>query len=133
MSVTLEKIKAYKNMPNVRSSDIIWINWYEDLEKRYGTKDAARIFLPVWSKQGTSIANTYALRERLRKDGIQLEQNVITKLEDFGGGFNDFLTGVTKAGKVATYAVGGVLILGLGLFVYNVASTPDKILDKIKK
>jgi hypothetical protein len=129
----VENRKAFILMPTATSKDVVWINWYNELKSEVGRNEAAIIFLKVWEKRGSSDANTRALRKLLDSDGISVDESVFNKAADLGGSISDSLSDVFKTGKVVTFAVIGISIIGLGLFVYNIAKSPDKLLNVIKK
>jgi hypothetical protein len=131
VKVDITKIAAINTAPTGASSDSVWIKWITELESRYGADDAATIFTKMWSKRGNEKANTLTLRQALKKYGIVIEENSWDRVTDIGRGVEDALGSLLKIGKVAAFAVGGIVVLGLGLFVYNVAKSPDTILSKI--
>src|ERR1035437_9625235 len=113
----VENRKAFILMPTATSKDVVWINWYNELKSEVGRNEAAIIFLKVWEKRGSSDANTRALRKLLDSDGISVDESVFNKAADLGGSISDSLSDVFKTGKVVTFAVIGISIIGLGLFV----------------
>lgn len=127
MNIKEKNVKLFLSMPDFQSTDIEWLNWYEKLSSRYGRSDAARIFLAAWRKRGSNKANTSDLRDRLNDDGIKISTNVFQDAIDVGDSITDAFGNMMKIGKYTAFAVGGILILGLGLFVYNVAKNPSAL------
>jgi len=122
-----ENVKALKTMPTFKSKDIEWINWYKQISDTYGRADAARIFIGTWTKRGSNEANTIELRKLVSKDGINIDDSIWNKVADLGGGISDAFGSAMKVGKVTAYVVGGILVLGLGMFVFNLAKTPTNL------
>ncbi len=127
MEIKEENVKALKTMPTFKSKDIEWMNWYKQIKGRYGRSDAARIFISTWKKRGSKEANTIELRKLVSEDGISIDDSVWNKVADLGGGISDAFGSAMKVGKVTAYVVGGILILGLGMFVINLAKTPTNL------
>lgn len=127
MKIKEENIKALKTMPTFASKDIEWMNWYKQIRGRYGRSDAARIFISTWTKRGSNAANTIELRKLVSADGINIDDSVWNKVADLGGGISDAFGSAMKVGKITAYVVGGVLVLGLGMFVFNLAKTPTNL------
>lgn len=130
MAIELNKIKAVEKMPNLGTSDTEWINWFDDLRKRYGRTDYVRIFTAAWKKRGGDKANTTKLRKHLEKYNIEIDESVWNKIADLGGDISDSFGSFLKVGKWAGIAVGAILIVGLGVFVLNVAKSPEKLLKR---
>lgn len=127
MNIKEKNVKLLLSMPNFQSKDFEWINWYEKINGRYGRQDSARLFMAAWRKRGSKDANTYQLRKVLSEDGINISEGVLNEIADLGGGISDSFGNIMKIGKYAAFAVGGILILGLGLLVYNVAKNPSAL------
>lgn len=117
------------NIPKNNSSDVVWITWYDALKNKFGRKKANSLFTANWDAQGGSgsDANTRDLREHLKKEG-KLEISggftgeVKDKIFDVGNWIGDTLV----VGKYVGYALGVIVIGGIGLFVYNLAKDPEK-------
>lgn len=122
-----ENVEALKSMPTFKSKDIEWINWYKKIRSRYGRTDAARIFIATWTKRGSKDANTIELRKLVSADGINIDDSIWNKVADLGGGISDAFGSAMKVGKVTAYVVGGILVLGLTMFVFNLAKTPTNL------
>jgi hypothetical protein len=127
MKIKEENVKALKTMPTFKSKDIEWINWYNQIKGRYGRSDSARIFISTWTKRGSKEANTIELRKLVSADGISIDDSVWNKVADLGGGISDSFGNIMKVGKVTAFVVGGILVLGLGMFVLNLAKTPTNL------
>ena len=124
----LQKDKIYKMLPKLLSPDTVWIAFYNQLKSEVGRNDAAAIFLKFWEKQGNEAANTRNLRQVLGADGVVIKENIFDNITDLGGGIGDFFGGVFKIGKVAVIVVGGMLVIGLGMTIFNIARSPDKFI-----
>lgn len=123
MTIDITQTKAYQTMPTVKSTDTQWLDWLHYINSRYGNDTARKLFLALWTKRGSSDANTIELRHQLKdKYKIEIDESVWNKIADVGGsissGFGTFL----KAGKVVTIVVAGVIVLALFNVVRNVAS-----------
>lgn len=127
MEIKEKKVRLLSSMPNLKSKDIEWINWYDKLSSRYGRRDAASIFLAAWRKRGSKEANTTDLRDRLNDDGIKISENVFQEIADKGDSISDAFGNMMKIGKYTAFAVGGILILGLGFAVYNISKNASSL------
>jgi hypothetical protein len=128
MAIQLNKISAISKMPNLGSSDLEWINWFDDLRKRYGRTDYVRIFTSAWKKRGGSTANTVKLRKYLGDYKIEIDESIWNKIADLGGDITDSFGSFMKVGKWAGIAVGSILLIGIGVFVFNIAKSPNVLL-----
>lgn len=122
---------AYKIRPTINSADTTWINWHKALKGDIGQQLAANIFLCVWAKQGTSEANTVALRTYLAPQGITIDESAWDQVADMGSSLGGTISGVfnniSNVFKFGQYAAAGVVIIvigGLAMVIYNVAKDP---------
>lgn len=127
------KADSFRLMPTIKSKDIEWINWYKAMKKEIGRDDATTVFLGLWDKRGNWDANTRTLRTTLDADGISIDENVFNQIADIGGGVGDFFGNIIKAGEYTGLAVTGILVLGFGIFVFNIARSSDKIVTATLK
>lgn len=132
--IDVTSLEAYKTMPTIKSKDTDWMHWIDLLDKKYGNANATQIFLTIWSKRGTSQANTVALREYLKSHyGIQIDESILDKIADVGSGVGHFFGGIFKVGKTTFFIVGGILIAGFALTVFNVSKRSGDIAEGFVK
>lgn len=130
MMFNIKNTKAWRIKPTISSRDIIWINFHKALLKDMGQSKAAIVFIKIWEKQGTSTANTYALRKYLSDYNIELQENILNKIRDLAGGVEDFFSGIYNFGKYTGIALTVIAVGGLALITYNVARAPEKFVPK---
>ncbi len=87
----------------------------------------------MWDKQGNQRANTVALRNILGEDGITLDETIFNQIADVGGDFTDALQEFSHMGKVFIYSLGGIVLVGLGLLVFNIARNPGQVAGTVIK
>lgn len=133
MLFNIQNTTAYKIRPAVNSNDTAWINWHKALKSDIGQAQAATIFLGVWGKQGSSHANTVALRQYLAPQGITIDESAWDKVADLGsnvGGaissFGNHISNVFKFGEYAAGATVIIVIAGLAMVIYNIGKDPGK-------
>ena len=133
-AVDITKLEAYKTMPTSKSKDIEWVHWMNLLNRKYGSSLATELFLDIWVKRGSSAANTVMLRQYLEKKfSIKLDESVLDNISDVGSGIGHFVGGVFKVGKVAFFAIGGILLVGIGITVISVARKSGSIVEGVVK
>ena len=115
-------------IPTMRSEDNEWITWHKSLKSTFGKNTANQVFLKAWNARKSSTANTHELRDYLDSQGITIETNLLGKVTDTAGGIGDSIGDFLKIGKYALYAVGGIIILSLGMLLINVARKPAEII-----
>lgn len=117
------------NVPNKESSDSIWIQFHKDLKSSVGAKNAQSVWVHAWTIRGSSAANTGTLRDYLNSEGISLSPSgVLGQLLDTTNSLLSGIGDIFSGGKYVAYAVVGIVVLGLGLLVYNVAKAPAESL-----
>lgn len=126
---TIKKLKVFSILPTTTSKDIEWINWMKALSKDYDRSTAISIFLKLWEKRGNSDARTLALRNYMKDHyKVDLGEGAIDKIVDLGGGVWDTVGGIFKMGKVATYVIGGVVLVTIGAIIYTIIKNPSAIM-----
>lgn len=120
---------AIINVPKNNSSDIVWMAWYDALKSKFGRKRANTLFSANWdAQQGAgSDANSSKLRGHLRDKGkLEISGSVLGEIKDKALDLGDWIGDAFVMGRYVSYALGGILVCGIGLFVYNLAKDPDK-------
>lgn len=121
----MSKVDPISNIPTNKSSDQIWTNYFDILKNNFGKKQAKAIWLKAWELRGSSSANTNFLRTEMDKRGIRIAaDSIVGTIYDEGVDFVDSISDAFSIGKTATYVVGGILILGLGMMIFNIAKNP---------
>lgn len=137
MKTDVTKLKAYQQLPTVKSTDVEWLNWLELLTSPingFGRNRATTIFLNLWEKRGTDKANTLQLRKKLKDDyNIEIDESVFNKVADLGGGITDTIGGIATAGKYVVISLGVIVIGGLAMVVYNLAKNPARNVGTVIK
>ena len=133
MLFDIKNTTAYKIRPSVHSQDMAWINWHKALKSDLGQAAASTIFIGAWAKQGTSAANTVALRNYLAPEGITIDESAWDQVADLGSSvgdsissFGNHLSNVFKFGEYAAGATVIIVIAGLGFILYNIGKDPGK-------
>jgi hypothetical protein len=122
----LKKIKAFKLIPTLTSTDIEWINWMKLLDKDFDRATSVAIFLNLWKKRGTTQSRTLTLRNFMKdKYNVDLSEGVIDAAVDLGGGFVDTVGGIFKVGKIIFLVTGGVIIVAVGAAIYSIIKNPS--------
>jgi hypothetical protein len=122
----LKKIKAFKLIPTLTSTDIEWINWMKLLDKDFDRATSVAIFLNLWKKRGTTKSRTLILRNFMKdKYNVDLSEGVIDAAVDLGGGFVDTVGGIFKVGKIIFLVTGGVIIVAVGAAIYSIIKNPS--------
>lgn len=130
MNIDVNKLKAFKTMPTLKSSDTEWINWTDFVISKYGTTLGKQIFISTWLKRGGKAANTRNLRMHLKTTyNIEIDESVWDKLVDIGGGITDTFANFMKIGKIAAYVVVGVTGVVVVGIAYNLIKNPSNIIS----
>ena len=125
----IKKIKAFKLLPTLSSADIEWINWMKSLDKDFDRATSVSMFLSLWSKRGTTNANTLQLRQFMKdKYNVNLAESIKDKVVDLGGGITDTISGAFKTGKIITFVVGGVVLVAVAAAIYSVIKKPSNLM-----
>ena len=123
MKVDITKTKVYETLPNVKSTDVQWLDWLNLVTSRYGNSTGRLLFLQLWTKRGSDLANTLTLRKTLKRDyNIEIDESIWNKIADLGGGISDTFSGIFKAGKIITYIVLGVAAISAIVIVKGVVT-----------
>lgn len=116
-------------LPTNKSTDQEWLSWIKKISFRYGKANGRMLFLQLWTKRGSDLANTLLLRQTLKKDyGFEINESVWNKITDLGGGISDTFASVFRAGKIITIVVGSVALLALAVIVKNAVTKSSIIL-----
>lgn len=127
------KVDPSADIPTKSSNESQWIEWHKALNSSFGKKQANALFVKAWRYRGTSSANTLELRNYLKKQGITIDASVFDDIVDIGGGIADTFTGIFNFGKYTTYAVVGIVVIGAGMIVFNLAKSPAQNAGTILK
>ena len=127
------KINPEKTIPTKQSSDANWIEWHKSLRQNFGRKSANQIWAYAWDKRKTIAANTSDLRSYMEKQGVSIDGGLglLSDAADFTSGVGDYFENVFQMSKYAGYAIGVIVIGGLGMVVYNLAKDPAKSIATI--
>lgn len=115
---------AIRNLPNLNSSDNVWITWHTALKKHFGRKKANALFSANWDAKGgnSSSANTSTLRSYMKKNGVEISGGFFgeskDKAIDIANFFGDYLT----AGKWIAIGLVSIIAVSAGVFVFQLAT-----------
>ena len=113
------------SIPKKSSTSDLWINWHKQLVDAMGLQNANAYFMYDWQKNGNDDANSAELREYLKQNGLVLDSsNLIGALADFGYSVKDKVSSLLSIGTTGIVVVGGILVVGLAMIIYNVARNP---------
>lgn len=118
------KVNPTSNIPTKTSTAEEWRYWYMACKKSFGKKVARDLFVRAWAKRGSDKANINSLRDYMSGEGVKIETSILGNITDFADDIGDTIGGIFNAGKIAIYAVGGIIIVGLGIFVFSIARKP---------
>lgn len=106
------------SIPTGKATSQDWITWYKALKAYYSKKEARFLFLRAWEKRGNSSANDDALRNFLKKEGIDLEAD-FSDLEWATNpfGIKDFFTDVANVGLI----VAAIILVMVFVLAYNLS------------
>lgn len=118
------KANVTQNIPTISSPPEQWVQWHKDLKNYFGKKEANSLFLKAWTIRGNSKANTSDLRTYLKDNGIKISESSWDSVVDLGVGVGDVFGDFMKISKYAGIAMGGIVLIGVGMIVYNIAKNP---------
>lgn len=124
------KLDPSKSVPTRQSPAEKWVAWHQSLKKNFGRKTANMIWVDAWEQRGSSQANTVALREYMAKNGLEVTGSTWDDIKDFGSGVGDFIGDQFQMGQYTAWALTGIVLLGAGMLVYNIARQPFRAADK---
>jgi len=120
MTIDINKLNAIQTMPTLKSVDTDWIKWADSVIGHYGSDLGKQIFINTWQKRGSKAANTNAIRTHLKtKYDIVIDESVWDKIVDSGASIGDSISKALKVGKVTLIVVGGILLVGVSMAIYN--------------
>lgn len=126
------KADPISSIPQVGAKPEEWINFDKVLVSNFGRKVASTIWLKAWKLRGSAAANTLDLRKYMQGQGIKLSETAWDSLVDVGGSAIDHITSIFQMGKYASYAVGGIILLGLTVAIVHAARHPDQVVTVAK-
>lgn len=123
------------NIPTRSSGGDEWASWYMSLKSNFGRKKSNEIFLKAWKIiADKDKANTEYLRDVLESEGkIKLQGSSIDSIVDLGGDIGDNLGDIFTASKWLGITMGGIVVLGIGLLIYNIARKPEIVVGAAVK
>lgn len=111
-------IRADKNIPTQQSNAEDWIVWYKSFPWSMSTDHKNVLFLAMWRRNGSSNANTDALRSFLKEEaGISLTTSGIGVIQEAGW---SFLHGIENVVGFSAYAIGAWILLLFALLGFGV-------------
>lgn len=114
-------------IPKSGSSSAEWVEWHKTLVDNFGKKEANQLWLKAWSLRGSTSTSDNTLREYMKKQGISLPATWGQKIEDKGIGVVDGALSFMHMGKVASLVVVGLVVLPIGLLLFNIARKPETL------
>lgn len=117
-------LKPIVNVPPYNSKSETWIQFHKDLSSNFGKKVANSTWVKAWGIRGNSSANNSDLREYLTKHGIIIDKSAWDSVIDEGSSISDAFSDMFSVGKYVSYALLGIMVVGVGMIVYNVAKNP---------
>jgi hypothetical protein len=122
------------SMPTKTSSGAEWQEWYKALKSRLGKKEANSIWLEGWSLRAGSgsHASTNELRTYMKKQGINIDANILEDITDVGMSLVNFGSGIVKTGIIGGMVVTGLIAAGVIILVFNIARNPDKTISVVQ-
>jgi hypothetical protein len=126
---------AVENFPSKSWSGDKWIQWHEILKKAMGKKQANQVWLKAWyMRAGTgSSASTSDLRSYMSEQGIDINKTTIESIGDSASSGLDFVGDVFKTGTWIAMGLVGVVVVGVGIAVINIARKSGTIASDVAK
>ena len=121
------------SVPSKASSNQKWIEWHKALKNTFGRKKANTIFIDNWEKRGNVNIINNDMQDYFRKQGVNLDKTFANQIIDFPEDVFDTIGNIFTMGKYAAIAVGVVILVPVGILLYNVAKSPDSVINAIKK
>lgn len=118
-------------MPTCNSPANVWIDWHKQCKKRYGKKDANRLFMALWDKRtedGTFLsddANTSQLRDYMKSQGVTIEGAVLSDVGDFFGDIFGFFGTIGKTYLYIMLVVVVLIIIAVMMVVFKAIKDPS--------
>jgi hypothetical protein len=122
------KTSVKTNIPTINSSPEQWEQWHKDLKSTFGKKTANSIFIAYWEKRGSG-EGTKRLRDYCEKQGFKLETSGVTDFTDDTLDVFDSIGDIFKVAKIAGISLVGILVLGIGILIINVARKPIETIN----
>ncbi len=108
------------NIPYKNANGTIWIQWHKAMKRRYGRKEANRLFKLAYEKRiDSTISNFLELQEYMEKQGVKLEGNFWQEIQkDWDSSFSS----VTGTMKMVGVSIGIILLIVLGVVLYSIVN-----------
>lgn len=114
------------NIPHKNAQGQIWIEWHKSLKRRYGRKEANRLFNLAYQKRiDSTILQFLELQKYMDKNGVRLEGNIWQEME---ASFDSSFDSVTGTMKTVGVSVGVILLIVLAVVLYsmiNISKNPQ--------
>ena len=127
MGLLTGKTDPTNSIPSASSNSAAWIEWHKVLKENYGKKIANQLWLKAWNLRGSTSVSDNALREYMKKNGIEIPATWGQKISDAGVGVVDEALGIFHMGHTALVVVGVVVIVPVAILLINLALHPQKI------
>lgn len=114
-----------KIIPTSESSSEQWINWHKALRKWFNKNEANTHWLRFWQQRSGpgSVADTYDLREYMRKQDVDLTTTTFGEVTDAAGGVVDWFSDTINITRIILV---GTAIIGISLVVFYIVSSTKK-------
>jgi hypothetical protein len=118
-------------LPSLSNSSTVWVQYYQELKRNFGAKNAQSIWVYTWTNRGgvNSIANDNYLREKMKDYGVTVDTNGRGQIVDFADSIIDNVESVLKIGRTVLIATLIISVGGIAMLVFNIASQPFKAVD----
>lgn len=122
-----------KQIPTVNDTADIWIAWYDALQDSFGKKTANQLFVKAWKLRGSTDKSTNALRDHLKKNGIEIPTTWGQDVIDKGSDISDIFGDMFHMGKYFGIAIAVIAVGGTAMIIYNLAKNPAQSAGTIIK
>lgn len=121
------------NLPNKSSSTQKWMEWHKALKSTFGRKKANSIFIDNWEKRGNVSIINNDMQDYFKDNGVNLDKTFVNQIVGFPEDVFDTVSDIFSMGKYAAITIGVVVFVPVGLLLFNLAKSPETVINAIKK
>lgn len=117
---------SISNIPYKNAQGLIWIEWHKSLKRRYGRKEANRLFKLAYEKRiDATISNFLELQAYMEKQGVKLEGNFWQEMQkDWSTSFDSF-TGTIKIAGISMIVIFLIVLFVVLYAIINISKNPN--------
>lgn len=130
-------VQSLNFLPNVRSSDLSWIEFHKQLRKEVGRTNANSLWSKAWTDRRNegplgSAANTSTLRDYMKSQGVELSADGIFSMAiNTWDETTDLFESIFGVGKYVVIILAVLIIIPAFVLAMNIAKNPSTLMKVV--